>query len=116
MPCITKGQALAPNGLRREKFPLPEFGKDSYVWLRALSAKEIIDFQDGNVMLPDNGDVTKANPDGGFILIAACAVNDDGNPIYENKDEVKREFAGAASSVIGMVNRIAEMSGTAKKN
>ncbi len=98
MPVFQKGQTLALAGLKREKFPLPECGKDIYVCLRSLSAKEVTELL-----------VDKQARD--VDILAVCIVDDEGKPIFDNGDDVLAGLDVAASSLVKLVDRVVELSG-----
>ena len=141
MGSFKKGDRLKRNGLRKEKFPLPELGDGTYITLRAMSAMEMRERTDkenairksvsaaaleGGEKLSDH-EVNKRiaeHPDmQGYVLIGLCAIDDDGEPIFKDETDpatgkVKTAAQDAEESldvgvysVLAMVEKIMELSG-----
>lgn len=77
MPAITRDGFRKPAKLKVEKFPLPEFGDDAYVNLRALSAKDLIRLQKQYGEKADTGNLAFA-----YDLLSSCIVDDGGTSLF----------------------------------
>jgi hypothetical protein len=102
MGVFTKGQRADPKALKRVKYPLPEVGKDCYVNIRALTAREC---------QRHLADTTADKPATDYELLSLCLVDDEGSPIFESEDDCREHLDVAAESLIGMVRKLVEVSG-----
>ena len=103
MASYCKGQKPT---LKQVKFSL---GKDCHISLRELSSKEFLDLQQ------KHGDKELKDIDFVYKLIALCAVDDTGNPLFENADDVKDNLDIGVSQFVEMQEKILETSGLASK-
>ncbi len=104
MPSFQKGATIQPGLLRREKFPLPELGKDTYLWLRALSKNEARDWGAASTS-GENKEMVA------YDLIAISAINDDASPVFTDGADALENLNVAQASVIGIVEKILHLSG-----
>jgi hypothetical protein len=113
MGCISKGQKRSKP--RRDKFPLPELGDDAYVWIRSLSSTQLLALQDRHGKRPEVEETNLA-----FVqeVLALCAVNDDGSPLYDGAADVAANLEVDFPTLKEMVKKCFEISGieTAEKN
>lgn len=125
MGLLSKGQKLDPKNLKREKFALPEHGKDCYVFIRALSKREGDEFMAAAIKLKEDTDKQKAAGDSIDVvavqevdrrLLALCLVDGDGEPIYTDAADVEASFEASADSVKRIEERILKLSGLDQKD
>jgi hypothetical protein len=111
MGCINKHNRVVPEGIKREKFELPELGKDNYVWLRSLSAKELIALREqfGSKESTDNIS---------FVLevLSLSMTDDDGGPVYASAEELLQYLDVSLSTIEAMAEATLKASGLAKRD
>jgi hypothetical protein len=110
MPVFTKGSRIDTKKLRRMRVMLPEFdvGNDKgYVWVRGLSAKEVKD----HLAAGEDG-VEKKLSDADMLVMAI--INEDGTQMFDNADDVNKNFDVSAESLVKIVNAVLEVSGMPK--
>lgn len=107
MTAFAKGAAIQAASMPRKKFSLPELGKDTYIWIRALTAKEA-----KTHLVADQGQEEKSAT--GYKLISLCAVNEDGSQIFDSEKDVEENFDVSMASVFAIVDLICELSGVPK--
>jgi hypothetical protein len=108
MPCIVKDQALVPQNLRREKHPLPELGTEAYVWVRALTAREVMDLRARFGDKQSTDSYTFA-----CEAIALCCVDDDGARLFEDGADVQANLHVMVPSMTALADRCVIVSGLA---
>lgn len=113
MPAITHGQEREKKAAKRHKFPLPELGADAYVWLRPLSAQEVLKLR-GSKAIADSE--AEADPKGGFTLLARAITDDDGEPIFSDGEDVQQNLHCDMANLLAMIDKVAQMAGVEKKN
>lgn len=125
-----KGDKVDRSRLRRGQVNLPELGEDKYLLVRALSAKEIsvrqvqekearkkviADAKAAGEMISDdelNRRIVELMPNSsGFALIAMCAINDDGSPVFDDEADCEANLDVAASSLTNIIKEILTLSG-----
>lgn len=85
MPCITKSDLSKPLDLKTKRFPMPDWGKDSYVNVRALGSKQSCEIERYVADKPtDEISLTFA-----YMQLVYCLVDDQGNQIYEDAKDVE---------------------------
>jgi hypothetical protein len=95
-------------GLKTQRFDL---SPDVYINVRELSAPELIHYQ--QVM----GSKETTNADFLFDIVARCAVDDVGKPLFETAELVKQHFNVGISTLVEMQKVIMSLSGlTEPKN
>jgi hypothetical protein len=105
-----KGARLDKTKLKREKFFLgQEHGVGVYVNIRGLTApeaeehvKRIKDLSDASVSEADR----KA---AGYFLLASCLVADDGSQMFDDAEDVEKNFDVSSADfvkIIGVMNRM----------
>ena len=89
-------------GLKHQRFDL---SPDCYINVRELSAPELIHYQ--QVM----GSKDTSNADFLFDLVARCAVDDVGKPLFETAADVKQHFSVGISTLVEIQKVILTLSG-----
>ena len=97
MGCITKGAKLSTANLKREKYPLPEHGAGAYVWVRALSEKEVREQRKKHGPAVDTDRMESV-----YDLLALCLVDDAGGQLYADAAEVKEGLDLAFENFVGI--------------
>lgn len=88
-----------------EMVPLPELGKDKSIRVRSLLAKEYSDYEDSIRIKTKKGyDIDPVHLQ--EKLIVKCAVNDQGEPLFNEEDMSK--LAGLPASVISRIFKSAQ--------
>ncbi len=125
MSSFQKGDAIQQSRIKRAKFPLPELGQDKFILLRAMSAQEVKDRNAKEKAIrtsieaehpeasKDEVDATVSeHPDMSVnAIIALCATNDDGSPIFTDATDVEANLPIEFASWLGMVKKVFELSG-----
>src|ERR1700722_18525662 len=106
MALFKKGEASLP--LKRIKFDL---GNETYINIRELAAQELIDFQ------KRHGEKEINNADFLYSLVATCACDDNGQPLFTDVEDVKANFGIGISTLVEIQEAIFKVSGiNAAKN
>lgn len=108
MPALTAKQFAEPKGLKREKFPLGPWGwsENEYVWIRALSSRQLIDLQKQH---GDRPAVDTIEDMAGFL--GGALLDDEGNLLMEN-DAARTALLGQGLPLVNaMFRKLAELSG-----
>ncbi len=126
MGSFQKGDKVEKSSVKTDKVSLPELGKDKFIRVRAMSAGEVkarnakekeirasIEAQ-----FPDLGKdavdikVSETPEMSAHGIIALCAVNDDGTPIFDDAADAETSLEEIAfASHIAIVKKIFELSG-----
>ena len=88
MASLNRTEFFKPKELKREKYPMPEWGKDRYIWIRAMESEELIALRELHGEKIDDDDTGKAID---FLcnLLAVVVINDEGDRIFSDEGDVK---------------------------
>ena len=89
MALITKDQLWQINDTQWEDVPVPEWGAGVEVRLRNLSGEELDAYQAGLVIQTRDGGRKVNLRNASARLLVACAINEDGSPMFEVKDVMR---------------------------
>ena len=104
MALYKKGQGAST--LKRTKLQL---GNDTYICVRELSSKELLNLQ-AHQGEQDHSE-SAPNMDFVFSIIATCACDDEGKPIFDSKEDVKQNLDIGVSSLVEIQRQIMTLSG-----
>lgn len=85
MGCLSKADLLKPLDLKSVKHPMPLWGEDAYVNLRALSSADLITLQKSF----GNGVEDGNSFEFGCNLLVYCLCDDEGKRLFADEAEVK---------------------------
>jgi hypothetical protein len=105
MGLFVKGQT--PLALKKVKFSVTD---DTYIFLRELSSKELLDYQ------ATMGDKATSNLDFVYDLISRCACDDNSNNIFTDAADVKENLNVGLSTLVEMQKTITNISGLTTPN
>lgn len=91
-----------PLVLRRVRFDLDA---DTYINLRELSSQELLHYQQ------TIGNKEVSNLDFIYDLVARCAVDDEGLPIFKDAGDVKDHFNVGLSTLVSAQQTVMNLSG-----
>ena len=85
MPGLNKAELLKPKTLKTIRHPMPAWGEDAYVNIRALSSRDLVDLQKryGKGVEEEN------SFEFATTMLAYCLVDDEGKRLFEDEQEVK---------------------------
>jgi hypothetical protein len=83
-----------------------DLGNDTFVYLRELSAQELIE-------LSKHKDVNEL--DELYANLAKCIVDEAGQPLFESKDHLQKDFTVGMSVLLDLGRKLKEVSGLEKK-
>jgi hypothetical protein len=83
MPVLTRAQALKCKRFKKRKVPLPELGKDYFVYVRTFSAKMLLEMQHMQEVLGDT-DAKAGRAMAGSCILGVCDAK--GQPIFTLDD------------------------------
>lgn len=118
MPVLTRAQALKCKGFKKRKVPLPELGKDYFVYVRTFSTKMLLVMQDMQEALGDT-DANAGRAMAGSCVLGICDAK--GQPIFTPDDmDALQDWPFAAlvrcANVVTDLNAgMGEAAGTARK-
>ena len=118
MGLLQRTHKADPRRMPREKFPLPECGDGVYVYVRAMTAREV------KAWIADS---TDEKPASDFTLLSLCLVDDQGEPIYHDEtdadgkvsklaaDVCRENLDVGAASQMSLVEKILDLTGISKR-
>lgn len=83
MPVLTRAQTLKGGVFKKRKVPMPEFGKDKYVFARTFSVDTMLEGQRMQEALADD-DAKSGRAMAGFCVLGLC--DDKGARLYTLDD------------------------------
>lgn len=89
MALITKDQLWQVNDITYEDVAVPEWGPGVEVRLRTLTGEELDSYQAGLVVQTREGGRRMNLRNASARLIVACAINEDGSPLFELTDVMR---------------------------
>jgi hypothetical protein len=98
MPCLTREAIAKADDLPREKVKTPEWGKDSYVFVRTMSGDQRDDFEASFA-----GDA-KSNLRGRLAALTVC--DDEGNLLFAGSDGAEL-LGGKSARVLDRIFAVA---------
>lgn len=95
MALLGREQILSADDLRWEDVPVPEWGGE--VRLRSLTGAELDEYQASLVLLTSGGQQKANMRNATAKLVARCAIDADGAPLFEAKDLLRLSSKSAAA-------------------
>ena len=105
MSCLSKQDFLKPHELKKVKVDVAELG--GYVWIRSLTAKEIIDLQEKVKAV----DAATRNLETTCEVLAATLVDDAGELLFSGVDDLKRHLNVSVETLNALLDQAFAVSG-----
>lgn len=112
MPCITKADLSKPLDLKIERYPLPEWGKDAFVCVKALSSQQSVKMQHFANRAKTDDDISISYS---FHQLAYCLVDEQGNQLFTDAKDVEENLDISLETVLDLVNFSGSISKSEKK-
>ncbi len=106
MSLLSREAILQADDIPTEDVPVPEWG--GAVRLRGLTAAELDDYQASLIVQTGNGTQKSNLRNATAKLIARCAIDESGDPLFETKDVLKlsSKSAVALQRLAGVAQRL----------